>query len=117
MNDFLKTVEQRLLWLSHWTIHNANHLRGGDEVSTLNAQGRNTGDLALYRDGNGKVQVSTIYRADGTPFDYYDIQGRPVSGPNGSPRPSSGKPMPTKACSMPPMSYMTPLGMPVVPPV
>ncbi|TBN39528.1 transketolase [Paracoccus subflavus] len=23
----LKTVEQRLLWLSHWTIHNANHLR------------------------------------------------------------------------------------------
>lgn len=23
----LKTVEQRLLWLSHWMIHNANHLR------------------------------------------------------------------------------------------
>ncbi|WP_370232445.1 transketolase [Cognatishimia sp.] len=25
--DHLKTVEQRLLWLSHWMIHNANHLR------------------------------------------------------------------------------------------
>ncbi|MEM1363444.1 MAG: 1-deoxy-D-xylulose-5-phosphate synthase N-terminal domain-containing protein [Pseudomonadota bacterium] len=24
---FLKTVEQRLLWLSHWMIHNANHIR------------------------------------------------------------------------------------------
>jgi pyruvate dehydrogenase E1 component len=23
----LKTVEQRLLWLSHWMIHNANHVR------------------------------------------------------------------------------------------
>ncbi len=30
MNDdsaFLKTIEQRLLWLSHWMIHNANHIR------------------------------------------------------------------------------------------
>ncbi len=25
--DHLKTIEQRLLWLSHWMIHNANHLR------------------------------------------------------------------------------------------
>ena len=25
--DHLKTLEQRLLWLSHWMIHNANHLR------------------------------------------------------------------------------------------
>ncbi|MEM1429899.1 MAG: 1-deoxy-D-xylulose-5-phosphate synthase N-terminal domain-containing protein, partial [Pseudomonadota bacterium] len=24
---YLKTIEQRLLWLSHWMIHNANHLR------------------------------------------------------------------------------------------
>lgn len=23
----LKTIEQRLLWLSHWMSHNANHLR------------------------------------------------------------------------------------------
>ena len=23
----LKTIEQRLLWLSHWMIHNANHIR------------------------------------------------------------------------------------------
>ncbi len=23
----LKTIEQRLLWLSHWMIHNANHVR------------------------------------------------------------------------------------------
>jgi pyruvate dehydrogenase E1 component len=28
----LKTVEQRLLWLACWTIHNANHLRPKDEV-------------------------------------------------------------------------------------
>ena len=28
----LKTVEQRLLWLACWTIHNANHLREKDEV-------------------------------------------------------------------------------------
>lgn len=29
MTDFacLKTVEQRLLWLSHWMIHHANHIR------------------------------------------------------------------------------------------
>ena len=25
--DFLKSIEQRLLWLSHWMIHNANHIR------------------------------------------------------------------------------------------
>ncbi len=25
--EHLKTVEQRLLWLSHWMIHNANHVR------------------------------------------------------------------------------------------
>jgi pyruvate dehydrogenase E1 component len=25
--DHLKTIEQRLLWLSHWMIHNANHIR------------------------------------------------------------------------------------------
>jgi len=25
--DYLKTLEQRLLWLSAWTVHNANHLR------------------------------------------------------------------------------------------
>ncbi|AGI67594.1 transketolase family protein [Octadecabacter antarcticus 307] len=27
MSDDLKTIEQRLLWLSHWMIHNANHIR------------------------------------------------------------------------------------------
>ncbi|MGV8989616.1 MAG: transketolase [Cypionkella sp.] len=27
MDSNLKTVERRLLWLSHWMIHNANHLR------------------------------------------------------------------------------------------
>lgn len=26
-HQHLKTIEQRLLWLSHWMIHNANHLR------------------------------------------------------------------------------------------
>ncbi|MEO0486104.1 MAG: 1-deoxy-D-xylulose-5-phosphate synthase N-terminal domain-containing protein [Pseudomonadota bacterium] len=26
-NQDLKAIEQRLLWLSHWMIHNANHLR------------------------------------------------------------------------------------------
>lgn len=26
-NKTLKTIEQRLLWLSHWMIHNANHIR------------------------------------------------------------------------------------------
>ncbi len=26
-NQDLKTIEQRLLWLSHWMIHNANHIR------------------------------------------------------------------------------------------
>lgn len=26
-SPYLKTIEQRLLWLSHWMIHNANHLR------------------------------------------------------------------------------------------
>ncbi|MEM7745726.1 MAG: transketolase [Pseudomonadota bacterium] len=28
----LKTVEKRLLWLACWMVHNANHLRGKDEV-------------------------------------------------------------------------------------
>lgn len=27
----LKTIEQRLLWLSHWMIHNANHLRDNSD--------------------------------------------------------------------------------------
>ena len=27
MSSHLKTIEQRLLWLSHWMIHNANHIR------------------------------------------------------------------------------------------
>ena len=27
MTAYLKTIEQRLLWLSHWMIHNANHIR------------------------------------------------------------------------------------------
>ena len=27
----LKTIEQRLLWLACWTIHNANHLREKEE--------------------------------------------------------------------------------------
>ncbi len=26
-HDYLKTIEQRLLWLSHWMIHHANHIR------------------------------------------------------------------------------------------
>ncbi|MEJ5021153.1 transketolase [Ochrobactrum vermis] len=26
-NEYLKTIEQRLLWLSHWMIHHANHVR------------------------------------------------------------------------------------------
>lgn len=26
-NQHLKTIEQRLLWLSHWMIHHANHIR------------------------------------------------------------------------------------------
>ena len=27
MSQDLKTIEQRLLWLSHWMIHHANHIR------------------------------------------------------------------------------------------
>ena len=29
--NHLKTIEQRLLWLSHWMIHNANHLRAKED--------------------------------------------------------------------------------------
>lgn len=28
---YLKQIEQRLLWLSHWMIHHANHIRHSDE--------------------------------------------------------------------------------------
>ena len=28
---YLKAIEQRLLWLACWTIHNANHLRNTGE--------------------------------------------------------------------------------------
>ena len=31
MNTALKTIEQRLLWLSSWIVHNANHLREKEE--------------------------------------------------------------------------------------
>ena len=31
MSDNLKALEQRLLWLSAWMVHNANHLRSKDE--------------------------------------------------------------------------------------
>ena len=27
MSEDLKAIEQRLLWLSHWMIHHANHIR------------------------------------------------------------------------------------------
>ena len=29
--EHLKSIEQRLLWLASWTVHNANHLRDKDE--------------------------------------------------------------------------------------
>ena len=29
--DMLKTIEQRLLWLSAWTVHNANNIRPKEE--------------------------------------------------------------------------------------
>lgn len=29
--EHLKTIEQRLLWLSHWMIHNANHIRPNED--------------------------------------------------------------------------------------
>ncbi|MBN03373.1 transketolase [Ponticaulis sp.] len=31
MTDHLKTIEQRLLWLSAWIVHNANHLRAKED--------------------------------------------------------------------------------------
>lgn len=34
-NQHLKTIERRILWMSHWMIHNANHIRpaaGGIKV-------------------------------------------------------------------------------------
>ena len=30
-DDLLKQAEQRLLWLSHWMIHHANHIRASDD--------------------------------------------------------------------------------------
>ncbi len=30
--DYLKTLEQRLLWLFHWMIHNANHIRPKEDA-------------------------------------------------------------------------------------
>ena len=47
MTPHLKTAEQRLLWLSHWMIHNANHLRpkvdgiktGGHQASSASMVG------------------------------------------------------------------------------
>ena len=30
-SDHLKAIEQRLLWLACWTIHNANHVRDNPE--------------------------------------------------------------------------------------
>ncbi|MGN6149637.1 MAG: transketolase [Rhizomicrobium sp.] len=32
MRDILKELERKILWLSAWTIHNANHLRVEDDV-------------------------------------------------------------------------------------
>jgi hypothetical protein len=54
------------------TYGGADAIYGGDEFEET--------DLALYADASGKTQVSTIYRADGTPFAEYDPYGRPVSG-------------------------------------
>ncbi len=31
----LKTIEQRLLWLSHWMIHHANHIRPKEDAIKL----------------------------------------------------------------------------------
>jgi len=30
--DHLKTIEQRVLWLSHWMIHHANHIRSQEDA-------------------------------------------------------------------------------------
>ena len=32
MRDILKELERKILWLSAWTIHNANHLRAEDDA-------------------------------------------------------------------------------------
>ncbi|WP_292599295.1 hypothetical protein [Mesorhizobium sp.] len=29
---FLSQIERRASWLAAWTIHNANHVRQGDEI-------------------------------------------------------------------------------------
>ena len=31
MRDILKELERKILWLSAWTIHNANHLRAEED--------------------------------------------------------------------------------------
>jgi len=41
----LKTIEQRLLWLSHWTIHNANHLR--DKVDAIKIGGHQASSASM----------------------------------------------------------------------
>jgi len=51
----LKTIEQRLLWLSHWMIHNANHIRpkaGGIKVGGHQASSASMVSImtALYFD-------------------------------------------------------------------
>ena len=62
----LKTVEQRLLWLSHWMIHQANHLRPKEDAIKVGGHQASSASLvsimtALYfgastrRQGRGQT--------------------------------------------------------------
>ena len=43
--DQLEAVERRLLWLSHWTIHNANHVR--DKVDAIKVGGHQASSASM----------------------------------------------------------------------
>jgi len=69
--EHLKTIEQRLLWLSHWMIHNANHVRpSADRIKVGGHQASSTSMVSI---------MTALY------FSAMRLQDRVAGKPNASP--------------------------------
>lgn len=55
----LKVIEQRLLWLSHWMIHNANHIR--PKADGIKVGGHRTVPLGVEHFGQTGT-IGDLYR-------------------------------------------------------
>ena len=62
-NAHLAMIEQRLLWLSHWMIHNANHLRPKDDAIKIGGHQASSASI---------VSIMTATRSSGLSAEKYN---------------------------------------------